>query len=211
MKRIINILLLLFCVSSCYDDSKVWETLRDHEARIARLEALCNQFNTNIESLQQIVAALEASDQIKEVLPVMENGRQIGYVITFSHRAPLTIYHGVNGQDGHTPIIGVKQDTDGFWYWTIDGEWVLDSIGHKVLANAAQASVPHLKIEEDYWWVSYDSGSTWTRLGKAIGENGAGDSMFESVTQDDKYVYFVLSNGQTITIPRTRGLSWEYV
>ncbi|MBO4340686.1 MAG: hypothetical protein J5835_04585 [Bacteroidales bacterium] len=211
MKKLIPILATLLTLTSCYDDSEVWAKLRDHEARIAKLEALCNQLNTNITSLQQIVKALEASDQIKEVLPVMENGVQIGYVITFLHRDPITIYHGRDGQDGHTPLIGVKQADDGFWYWTLDGEWIIGDDGKKVPANAAQASVPNLKIEDDYWWVSYDGGSTWTRLGKAVGDNGSGDSLFISVTQDDKYVYFVLSNGQTITIQKSSSLTFEYV
>ena len=32
---------------------------------------------------------------------------------------------------------------------------------------------PRLKIEDGYWYVSYDNGSTWTRLSKATGEEGA--------------------------------------
>lgn len=32
---------------------------------------------------------------------------------------------------------------------------------------------PQLKIEDGYWYVSYDNGSTWTRLSKATGEDGA--------------------------------------
>lgn len=31
------------------------------------------------------------------------------------------------------------------------------------------------------------------------------------VRQDDKYVYFVLTNGETITIQKSGGLTWEYV
>lgn len=211
MKRVFVILAFALSLVSCYDDSKVWETLRDHEARIARLEALCNQFNTNITSLQQIVMALEASDQIKDVLPVMENGVSIGYVITFQHRSPITIYHGRNGLDGHTPLVGVKQADDGFWYWSLDGEWVLDTNGNKVLANAVGASVPKLKIEEDYWWVSYDGGTSWTKLGKAVGEQGGGDSMFREIRQDEHFVYFVLADGQEIKIAKGGGLSFEYV
>jgi hypothetical protein len=32
---------------------------------------------------------------------------------------------------------------------------------------------PQLKIEDGYWYISYDNGSTWTRLSKATGEDGA--------------------------------------
>ncbi|MBO5803816.1 MAG: hypothetical protein J6R25_01895, partial [Bacteroidales bacterium] len=31
---------------------------------------------------------------------------------------------------------------------------------------------PQLKIEDDYWYVSYDNGITWERLGKAFGADG---------------------------------------
>jgi hypothetical protein len=57
--------------------------------------------------------------------------------------------------------------------------------------------------------VSYDNGVTWTELGKAIGEDGekgdkgdTGDSMFQSVTQDENYVYFTLADGTMIKIAK---------
>ena len=65
---------------------------------------------------------------------------------------------------------------------------------------------PQFKIESDYWFVSYDEGMTWTQLGKATGEQGTqgpqgekgdkgdkGDSMFLSVTQDDNYIYLLMT------------------
>lgn len=210
MKRI-AILCLCLCsliLSSCHKD--IWDKLDDHERRIARLEALCNQYNTTISSLQQLVQALQSERRIKDVVPVMENGVIVGYAITFTKGDPLTIYNGKNGQDGHTPIVGVRQDSDNAWYWTVDGEWLLDSKGGKIRADAAQGVTPKLKLEEEYWWVSYDEGSSWTKLGKAVSE-GSDDSMFREVRQDDKNVYFVLTNGQTITIPRVKSLDWEYV
>ena len=199
------LLALLPVMSSCHKE--IWDKLNDHEARIARLEALCNQYNTTINSLQVLLSSMQSNNWIKDVIPVSENGLTIGYVITFMHGDSITIYNGQNGQDGRTPIIGVKQDADGIWYWTLDDDWLLNSDGKKV---PAQAMVPKLKIEEDYWWVSYDNGNTWSKLSKAINES-SGDSMFQEVRQDDKFVYFVLTNGQTITIQKSGGLTWEYV
>ena len=199
------LLALLPVMSSCHKE--IWDKLNDHEARIARLEALCNQYNTTINSLQVLLSSMQSNNWIKDVLPVSENGLTIGYVITFMHGDPITIYNGQNGQDGRTPIIGVKQDVDGIWYWTLDDDWLLNTEGKKV---PAQAQVPRLKIEEDFWWVSYDNGNTWSKLSKAINES-SGDSMFQEVRQDDKFVYFVLTNGQTITIQKSGGLTWEYV
>ena len=208
MRKLIYILLLAVPLfTSCH--KKIWDKLNDHEARIARLEALCNQFNTNITSLQSIVAAIDARDYVKDVVPINENGKVIGYAITFASGSPVTIYNGKNGEDGHTPIIGIKNE-DGVWYWTLDGEWILDDSGNRVRADGAAGITPQLKIDEDYWWVSYDNGANWTKLGSAVG-NGSGDSMFQDVTQDENYVYLVLANGEVIQIAKNRGLTWVYV
>ncbi|MEE0951496.1 MAG: leucine-rich repeat protein, partial [Paludibacteraceae bacterium] len=86
---------------------------------------------------------------------------------------------------------------------------------------------PQLKIEGGYWYISYNNGATWTKLGKATGEDGEdgakgdkgdtgatgatgpkgeqGDSMFKSVTQDENYVYFTLADGTVIKIAKGNG------
>ena len=87
---------------------------------------------------------------------------------------------------------------------------MLDANGGKIQANATNGITPLLKIEEDFWWVSYDNGNSWTKLGSAV-EEGKSEAMFKEVSQDDKFVYFVLANGQTITIQKSNGLGWEYV
>ena len=77
---------------------------------------------------------------------------------------------------------------------------------------------PQLKIDDDYWYVSYDNGASWTQLGKATGEDGQdgangingvdGDSFFQSVTQDENYVYLTLSTGCLLyTSPSPRDCS----
>lgn len=58
----------------------------------------------------------------------MKDGKEIGYTITFSKGNPITIYHGKDGQDGEdgiTPTISVKKDTDGVYYWTLNGEFIV--------------------------------------------------------------------------------------
>ena len=179
------------------------------------LQVLCNQMNTNISSLQTIVAALQNNDYITSITPIMDNGETIGYTINFSKSGAITIYHGKNGDngtDGHSPQIGVKQDTDGVYYWALDGEWLLDDAGSKVKAvgidgingtNGIDGITPQLKIENDFWYISYDNGTSWTQLDKASGEDGEdGDSFFKTVTQDEQNVYFILTDGTTITIPK---------
>ena len=227
--------------TSCkYDDDDIWNSVHGLENRVAKLEELCKQMNTNISSLQTIVTALQNNDYVTGITPVMQGGKEVGYTITFSKSNPITIYHGKDGQngedgtdgkDGVTPTIGVKQDTDGIYYWTLDGDWLTDKHGDKIKAegkdgadgsdgedgsdgtdgtNGKDGITPQFKIENDYWFISYDNGNTWTQLGKATGENGkdgedgvGGDSMFSGVdykTSTD-YVIFTLADGTQIKLP----------
>ena len=217
-----------------------------------QLKTLCNQMNTNLESLQTVVAAMQEGDYITSCTPLMENGKQIGYTIVFAKMGSIVIYHGkdgVNGSDGAdgsdgsdgsdgavvVPTIGVKQDTNGIYYWTLDGQWLLDSEGYKVRASptdgvngedgmdGANGSdgadgkdgiTPQLKIEEGYWYVSYNNGESWESLGKATGEDGAngtdgkdGDSFFQSVTENEDDVVFTLADGTTFTVPKSKPFS----
>ena len=203
----------LLCAVGCggdeYDDSALRKDLTDLANRVAKLEQLCQQMNTNISSLQTIVNALQQNDYITSVAPVTQDGKVIGYTITFARSGTITIYHGEDGKDGNTPQVGVKKDTDGFYYWTIDGEWLLDVNGSKIQANGEHGTngidgiTPRLKIENDYWYISYDNGATWTQLGKATGNNGInGDNFFTSITQDEESVYFNLADGTMITLPK---------
>ena len=99
-------------------------------------------------------------------------------------------------------VIGIRKDADGVYCWTLDGEWMLDEEGKRIPTTGTDGEdgvIPIMKIEEDYWHVSYDNGATWTRLDKAVGEDG--DSMFKEVLSDERQVTLVLSDGTEIIIP----------
>ena len=207
-------------VSGCYDDSALQGQigslngqLQDQESRLKELERLTAQQNTNISSLQTIVTALQDKDYVTNIAPITEGREIIGYTITFSKSGVVTIY---NGKDGYVPVMGVKQDeSDGQWYWTLDGEWMRDSKGDKVRASAIDGEdgdqgtpgqpgvTPTLKIVDGDWYVSYDGGKTWEEetLGQATGDNG--DSMFEKVEFDDNYLYITMADGEKLVLPRT--------
>ena len=257
MKKIHLLLLsLTICLfSACHNE--LWEAIDGLDSRVTKLEELCKEMNTNITSLQTIVDVLQANDYITGIVEIKKDGKVIGYTITFGKHDPITIYHGqdgTDGKDGSTPVIGVAQDTDGVYYWTLNGEWLLDDNGNKLPVsgkdgqngtngsngqdgadgkdgqdgeNGKDGITPQLKIEDGYWYISYDNGTTWTQLGKATGEDGKdgadgkdgkdgqdgadgqdgqdGDSMFQSVTQDENYVYFTLADGTVIKIAKGNG------
>ena len=270
--RKISLLLLTLTIcffTACHDD--IWNAIDDLDGRVTKLEELCKEMNTNITSLQTIVNVLQSNDYITGIVEIKKNGEVIGYTITFGKHDPITIYHGQDGKDGQngadgkdgqdgsssTPVIGVAKDTDGVYYWTLNGEWLLNDNGNKLPVSGTNGKdgqngsngqdgadgkdgqdgtdgkdgqdgvdgkdgiTPQLKIEDGYWYISYDNGATWTQLGKATGEDGKdgqngsngtdgkdgkdgqdGDSMFQSVTQDENYVYFTLADGTVIKIAK---------
>ena len=140
-------LLCICCLSlgllgSCkYDDSDLVERVDNLEGRLAKLEEQCKQINANINSLQIIVNALKEANHITSISNLGENGVEIGYKIEFAKSDPIHIYHGkagadgARGEDGYTPLIGVKKDKDGIYYWTLDGSWLVDNDGNKVRAQ----------------------------------------------------------------------------
>lgn len=220
MKRLLMLVAVLLAAVSCFDDSEIWDTIMDHEDRILKLEILCKELNTNISSLQTLVEALECGDFITDITPITEDGKEIGYTITFIKSSPITIYHGKDGtnssdgKDGAIPMVGVKKDTDGVYYWTLDGEWILDDEGNKLKAEAKDAITPQLKVEEGCWYVSYDNGKTWERLYQVeVGDgmdSSEGSLVFLNVDYDDESVHFTMSDGTLISVPRRVFLAIEF-
>mgnify|MGYP000254397271 FL=1 len=198
MKKLLSLLmcgLLLFGCGDKYDDSALRNDLNDLENRVTKLEELCKQMNTNISSLQKIVDALQDNLSISKVEQISD-----GYIIYFSDGSTATIKNGKDS--GDAPVIGVKQDTDGCYYWTLDGKWLTDEKGNKVKAQGTDGKdgvdgedgndgidgedgvdgtngkdgkdgiTPQLKIENGRWMLSMDNGKTWTDIGQATGADG---------------------------------------
>lgn len=191
------------------------------EQRVTQLE----QLNGEIEAIKQIVDAQEQAGYITGVTQTAD-----GYQFTMSNGTVINVRNGkdgqdgLNGQDGKTPVIGVRQDIDGNWYWTVDGEFLLDDSGNKVRANGQDGLngqdgqdgqkgqdgqdgiTPQLRINTTtlMWEVSLDNGATWTSLGvKAQGDKGSdGDAFFQNVVVGQDEVTFTLADGlTTFTLP----------
>lgn len=208
------------CMKSDLDDIR--KELQEHEERLTLLETWQTETNTNIQALQTL---LSTTDYITEVTPVMKNGVEVGFTISFLNTPAITIYHGTNGD---TPQISVTQSEDDNWYWTLNGELLTDAQDNPIKANGIDgdsAPLPQLAtgtnltdkgittdsqndaIVADAIYLSVDSGKTWTRVN---GEDG--DRFFENVdTTNDDYIIFTLADGSTtFQVPRYTGISLTF-
>lgn len=147
---------------SCYDDTALRATLDEHQAQL-------DAMNENIKSLETLIKAIDESDYVVSVDPLMENGKEVGYVIKFAKNGEIRIYHGkdgaagkdgADGQDGNDGVDGSDgkdgadgqdgdsifkdiYEKDGYLYFVLT-----DGTTHKVPMSAS-AAVPSLDIVFD--------------------------------------------------------------
>ena len=213
-------------VGCSYDDEAIWKEIESVKDRVDMLEESVIKTNEDIVTLQTIVNALQKNVFVVSVTPTAE-----GYTIVFSDGTTAEIKSGKDGANGaNAPVISVKQDADGNYYWTMDGEWLLVD-GERVRANGIDgedgangengidgedAIAPQVRINDatKEWEISTDGGNTWTSTGVVAegkdgtngsnGSNGAaGDSLFKSVdTSHPDYVVITLADGTEFRLTR---------
>lgn len=213
-----------------YDDDDVWTELDKQAVRIAALEQWKETINGNITALQGLVSALESRDHVTAVIE-FTNPSPGGYRITFAKSGEITIWNGAKGDkgdDGQAPQIGIKQYTDEKYYWTLDGEWLLDADDKMVSTgvdgtNGTNGNTPKVRINAatNMWEISADgSDDGYISTGvKATGDKGAtgaqGDAIFKKdgidYTTSNDWVEFTLSEGgKKIKLPKYKELGISF-
>lgn len=181
MKKILFLLLTVVTVCSCYNDDDLWDKVNDLDGRVGTLETTVKNMNTEITTLRSLVDALNQGKVITDTEQTEE-----GYTLTFSDGNKVSIKNGTNGTDA--PVIGVKADEDGVYYWTITTngttEWLLDA-EHKLRVSGA---TPVMGVDSEGYW-TVDTGEGAQRIngtdGKPVKAEGKdGDSFFKSVVDD---------------------------
>lgn len=216
-------------VGCSYNDTEIWNEIESVKDRVETLEEAVIKTNEDIVALQAIINALQKNIYVTSVTPTAD-----GYTIQFSDGTTAEIKNGKDGENStngtNAPIISVKQDADGNYYWTIDGEWLMVD-GERVRANGIDgangedgsdgedAVAPQLHINDTTkeWEISTDGGQTWTSTGVvaegkdgangidgANGSNGAaGDSLFKDIdTSNPDYVVITLADGTEFRLAR---------
>ena len=204
-KFLLFTLISLIAFVSCekYDDSSLKTDIKDLNNRVTALENWQQQVNGNISSLQSVVNALNGTDHIVSVSDIVNNdGKVIGCSFQFAKGGKKEIYFS----NEPAPAIGVKIHSDGIYYWTLNGDWLLDKNGNKIKAQGLDGKdgvTPILKIIDKVWHISYDNGQNWEAMdydttGDSVGPNSC---IFKSVSVSDSYITFVLADNTSFAVP----------
>ena len=173
MKKIIFFSFLLWAFASCQkkDIRELRSELSKQKDLIAQLQNTITAINTDIKGLQAITTALQNKVSVSSY-----TATSTGYLLTMSNGTTIELKNGLNGTNGtngtngaDAPRIGVKQDADGQYYWTIGSDWLLQN-GQKIRVtgnngtNGNNGITPLLMVNatSNQWMVSYDNGNTWS-------------------------------------------------
>ena len=206
------LLALATVFTGCYDDDDLWNRIDDLTGRVETIEEMLQGLNTEITDIKTVVSALSKG----AVITAVEETPQ-GYRLTFSDGKVIELHHGINGIDGeNAPVIGVKEDVDGIYYWTITvngvTEWLLDSNGNKLRVTGKDGQdgqdgvTPVIGVDAEGYW-TIDTGNGPERIVDANGHyvraiGISGDSFFTNVVVGEDEVIFYLASGETFSVYR---------
>lgn len=229
MKKYLAMLAVVLMGWSCdkYDDTALKDRIEGLEDRVAKLEWQLKNLNDGYEAISNLIGQ-------GFVTGFVENGDS--YTITVKNADGTSKDYtlkkaekgdkgdkgdtGAAGKDGSTPVFTLGgPDSEGRYWWLIDGVEAKDSRGNRVYASGIQGvtgedgATPHLAVaaEKDgqpdfsnddpkaelHWWVSYDwndddAAATWEDLGIAKGQ--ADDVSITATYEDGVLTIFV--NGE---------------
>lgn len=205
MKRITYILLTLImavCSASCsFDDSGLDIRLDAVKERIEALQSRIDEANSQVESLGLLTSG--------NVVTSVDKNSDGSYVLTYldSNNESKTMVIAAMDQMINVPVIGVRKDDNGLYYWTVTvgGETKDIIVDGKPVPAAGKTPV-----------ISVDDQGYWTVNGERIlNENGVpveakdgNTAIFKSISTDaDGNLSVALGNGTMLTIPVQNSLN----
>ena len=174
-----------------YDDSALQNDVKNLKSQIEQIQNDIRSLNGQVTGLKETIEQWKKGGYVENI---QELADKTGYTITFVGGKTVTLYHGTKGENGQAPTL--KADTDGNFYWAMDGEFILVD-GKKV--PAAVAPVFSVNADGD---LIMTLGGKETNLGHVQGTPGpAGESLFEKIEPGENTVIFTLKGGETFSIP----------
>lgn len=219
MKKIYCLILPLALSCTSVDINTLNGRLDAVEAELARQEAQVLRLNTDIQAAENVFDAMSKGTLIISCNALEDES---GWCIGFSDNTSVTLRNGTDGTDGTdgqpgddaadgsdgvSPVIGVALDSDGAYYWTLNGEWLRGTDGQLIPLTLSTTQgrpgvVPQLRIRDGIWQVSVDRAASWQNLGP-VTSGTASPYIFSAVSNEEDCVRLTLNgSGQVLTMPK---------
>lgn len=206
MKRFIKysllVLLALSSIVCCtFDDSSIQSRLDEIKNRIAALQSRIDEANAQVESLGLLTSG--------NVITSIDKNADGSYVLTYLDAAgeEKTLVAAATDQLINVPVVGVRKDDNGLYYWTVTvGETTTD-----ILIDGAPVPVagktPKVSVDaEGYWTV--DGERILNAAGNPIEAADGSSTIFKEIAKDsDGNLAITLGNGSKVTIPVQNSLN----
>lgn len=205
MKRITNILLtfiMAVCAVSCsFDESGLDNRLEAVKERIEALQSRIDEANSQVESLGLLTSG--------NVVTSVDKNSDGSYVLTYldSNNESKTMVIAAMDQMINVPVIGVRKDDNGLYYWTVTvgGETKDIIVDGKPVPAAGKTPVISVD-EQGYWTVNGER--ILNENGMPVEAKDGNTAIFKSIATDaDGNLSVALGNGAMLTIPVQNSLN----
>ena len=215
------------------------QQLDDMDTRLSDLDSRVTALENKLELLNKEVSLIsELLSDKYFIQSVVSTDNPKGYKIVLvdrdGHTKEYQVYDGTdgqNGQDGASPAIGIRMDEDGYYYWTVNGSWLLVN-GQKVRANGVDGRDGHDGVDGEDGQDGQDGrdgvdgedgedgqdgltpqfkiedGQWWVKLGDGDWEyagvaTAGASSLIASIDTQSKpgFVIFFLTDGSSFEVP----------
>lgn len=200
MKKLMTILLLVLMIVSSvigcsFNEDPLLDRLDDIKDRIAALQSRIDEANRQIEVLGLLTSG--------NVITSIEKNSDGSYSLTYldNDNEEKTAVIAAREQLINVPVVGVRKDANGLYYWTVTaaGETKDITVGGESVPAAGKA--PVISVDgQGYWTVNGER--ILDSEGNPIEAADGSASIIKNVVKDaDGNLSVTLGNGTKITIP----------
>ena len=204
MNIFVSVLAMVLAFTGCgFDEDPLQNRLNDIKNRIAALQSRIDEANKQVETLGLLTSG--------NVVTSIDKNSDGSYVLTYldSKNEEKTIVVAATDQLLNVPVVGVRKDDNGLYYWTVTVGDETKDITVDGQSVPAAGKTPVISTDEQGYW-TVDGERILDSAGNPIEAADGSASIFKSVTKDaEGNLSVTLGDGSQITIPVQNSLILE--